>query len=284
MAAATRSFETGHTARDVARLMGITVAQVRAWVRQGFLSPRQGSRGEYRFSLQDLVLLRTAKELSAHVPPRKVKRALARLREQLPSGRPLTAVRITAEGDSIVVRDGADRWEPESGQARFDFGVGEIVSQVAPLLRKVADDAESRPAGMSAEGWFDLGCELETAAPDRAMAAYRRAIEIAPDHAPARVNLGRLLHEAGDRAAAEREYRQALAANPKEAIAAFNLGVVLEDLGRPREAIAAYEQAIAADSLHADAHFNASRLYEAIGDKTSAFRHLKAYRQITSPR
>ena len=88
------------------------------------------------------------------------------------------------------------------------------------------------------------------------MAAYRRALEIDPGLADAHVNLGRLLHEQGETAEAERHYRQALAARPDDATAAFNLGVALQDLGRLREAADAYEAALAVDRTLADAHYN----------------------------
>ncbi len=62
------------------------------------------------------MLLRSAKELSQRVPPRRVARALRRLREQLPSGRPLTGLRVTVVGDDVVVREGRAAWEADSGR------------------------------------------------------------------------------------------------------------------------------------------------------------------------
>src|SRR3954471_12604444 len=108
---------TGYGAREVARMLGLSVAQVRSYVKAGFLEPSRGPRGELRFSFQDLVLLRTAKGLvSARIPRRGVRTALKNLRAQLPEGRPLRAVHIHAEGDRIVVGDGAAQWSPEDGQ------------------------------------------------------------------------------------------------------------------------------------------------------------------------
>jgi tetratricopeptide (TPR) repeat protein len=273
-------FSVGYSARDVAQLLDLTTRQIHAYVRAGFLSPRRGVGRAHRFTLQDIVLLRSAKELSKHVPPRKVRRALRRLRERLPSGRPLTGLRITAEGDDIVVHDGPSAWEADSGQRLLDFRVSEIASRVAPLARRAAAAARAAGSEPGADDWYEIACDLESGDPEQARDAYRRALELAPGHADAHVNLGRLLQEAGHAGAAETHYRLALAAESGHATAAFNLGVALEDLGRPEQAIRAYEQALAADPGNADAHYNAARLYERAGRKAAAFRHLKAYRAI----
>jgi tetratricopeptide (TPR) repeat protein len=274
------TFASGYTTADVARLLDLSPAQIRAWVRAGCLEPRRGPRQEYRFTFQDLVVLRSAKELAAHVPARRVTRALKRLRGQLPRGRGLAGVRLTAEGDDIVVRDGGTAWEPESGQALLDFDVAQLAAEVAPLARQSVRDAQRVEQDLQAEDWYDLACEMEAVDPVQARDAYRRALELDPEHFDARVNLGRLLHEAGEIAAAEANYRLALRLRPEDATAAFNLGVALEDLRRPSEALRAYERAITSDPHYADAHYNLAHLYEVLGRPRNALRHLQAYRAL----
>jgi tetratricopeptide (TPR) repeat protein len=268
-----------YSVREVAAMLGLTPAQIRSWATKGFLDPERGQRGELRFGFRDLIVLRTAGELSAaNIPPRKVRRVLEKLREQLPEGRSLTAVRIAADGERIVVRDGDAVWNPDSGQALFDFSVADVAAQTAPFARRAAAEARDRASAMSADAWFELGFELEVSSVEEAEDAYGRAIALDPGHADAHVNLGRLLHERRAPAAAEDHYRKALAIDPGHAVATFNLGVALEDLGRVREAIASYERAIALDANNADAHYNLAGLYEKRGEKAEAVRHLKAYR------
>jgi len=156
----------------------------------------------------------------------------------------------------------------------FDFGTAELARKIAPLARK------SQPS-LDAEGLYERGCDLEEADPVAARAAYQGALRLAPDHAGAHVNLGRLLHEAGEAAEAAAHYRRALEARPGDGTAAFNLGVALEDLGRRAEAIEAYQYAITADPTCADAHYNLSRLYEHLGQGAPALRHLRTYRALT---
>ncbi len=252
-------------------MLGLSPGQIRSYATKGFLTPDRGSRGELLFGFQDLVILRTAGELSsARIPQRKVRRILERLREQLPDGHSLTGVRIATDGERVVVREGDSVWNPESGQALFDFSIDELAEKTAPF--------SNREEELDADDWYQLACELELTDPEEAQKAYKRVLALEPDHADAHVNLGRLLHEQKAPAAAEKHYRAALDADPDHETAAFNLGVALEDLGRYTEAIDAYHRAIELDPGNADAHYNIAGIYERRGDKAAALRHLKACR------
>jgi tetratricopeptide (TPR) repeat protein len=266
----------GYTSRDVAAMLGLSVREVRSYA--GFLSSGRDERGEYRFTFQDLVLLRTAKELVAsRVPPARVKRALAQLRRQLPSNRPLSAVRFSADGRGILVRDGETLWNPDSGQVVFAF-----IAEAEAGHRFGARSDRGAIDPLDAGEWHALGLELEGEQPEKAREAYAKALELEPEHADAHVNLGRLVHEEGDLASAEAHYRAALRAAPAHAVAAFNLGVALEDVGRFAEAADAYLCAIRADSSAADAHYRLASVYERLGKKSAAIRHLSAYRRLVT--
>lgn len=271
-----------YTTRDVANLLGLSEAQVRSHARVGYLAPDRGPRNSYRFSFQDLVLLRAAEALrDARIAPRRIRRALRALSRELPAGRSLSGMRISSEGDRIVVRDGGAAWNPESGQLLLDFRVADLAGQAAPVARRLAHAARRSDEPLTADQWYDLGADLEAAAPDDARDAYARAVALDPRHASARVNLGRLLQDAGRAAEAAEQYRAALAARPRHPTAAFNLGTALEDLGRRLEAIEAYREALEADDGFADAHFNLARLYEQTGRRAAALRHLKAYKLLS---
>jgi tetratricopeptide (TPR) repeat protein len=273
---------TGYTTRQVAEILGLTEERVRSFARAGLLDSARGPRNELRFSFQDIVLLRAARELlDQNVPARRVRAALLSLRVQLPQGRPLSAVRVSADGERVVVRDQDTAWEPETGQVALDFSVRELASRVEPFApdagvaaQAAADDEQS------ADDWYDVALDLEAVSIEKALAAYRRAIALDPGHAEAHLNLGRLLHERGDLEGAESHYRQACAAQPENALAAFNLGVALEDRGAARDAVATYRRALKLDPALAAAHFNLGRLCEAAGDKAGALQHLAQYKRI----
>lgn len=92
-------------------------SRIREIVRTGLCSPaRRGRR--YAFSFQDLVVLRAAQGLlEKKISAARVRRALAAILEQLPPGRPLSGVRIYADGRDVAVCDGAASWHAETGKA-----------------------------------------------------------------------------------------------------------------------------------------------------------------------
>jgi tetratricopeptide (TPR) repeat protein len=271
-----------YSTREVAELLGESPARVRSFARASFVSPLKTSGGHYRFSFQDLVMLRAAKGLvEAKLDRRRLWRALRALRRQLPSDRPLSSVRVLAEGDRVLVRERNTAWEAESGQTIMDFAVTELAEKVAPLVHDAAPQARARAS--TGDEWFDLGLEFDqVGAREDACAAYREALGLDPGHVNARINLGRLLHNDRAYRQAEDLYREALRIDPANSIAAFNLGVVLEDQGAVQEALETYQHALAVDPTIPDVHYNIARLYEHQGDKRSAQHHFARFRALRS--
>lgn len=266
---------TDYGVRDVERTLGLSRAVVRSLVRAGFVTPARGARNAYRFSFRDLILLKAARELTlAQLPSRRITRALRQLRRHLPADVPLSGLRIQADGDRVVIKEGSRRWRADSGQYLLDFDVRphEQGMLVMPH-RTTAHQA-------SADRHFDEGMRLEETQSVAACAAYRRALTIDPAHAAAAVNLGRLLHLGGDLAEAEHVYRASIARCGSDALLLFNLAVLLEEQAHYADACAAYEAAIAAAPDFADGHYNLGLLYEALGERQKALRHLKRYRQL----
>ena len=269
------------TTRDVARLLGLTETQVRSQARAGFITPDRGPRNGYLFSFQDLVLLRTARELAqARVPPRRIRSALRDLARQLPGGRSLSEIRIIADGQEILVHEGGAAWNPESGQLQIEFRTTEVLSTPVPVTRTLAPQPRKAIEPRNAWEWFDLGVALESSDPSQASHAYTRALAIDPHLADAHVNLGRLLQLAGRTREAIRHYRFSLQPENRDPTGAFNLGTALEELGRWSSALAAYHRAVDIDARFADAHFNLARLYDQLGRRSEAIRHLRAYKRL----
>jgi tetratricopeptide (TPR) repeat protein len=272
-----------YSVREVSAMLGLSAAQIRSWAARGFLSPERDDAGDLRFGFQDLVILRTAGELTAaKIPTRKIRRVLESVREQLPEGRSIAGVRIAADGERVVVRDGTALWNPESGQSLFDFSVEEIAEKTKPIALAAVREAKARQEDdLDADAWYELASDLELSDPAEARAAYEKAIALDPVHIDAHINLGRLLHEDGELQGAETQYRAALVCDPAHPVAAFNLGVALDDLGRLADAAEAYRRAIELDPDNPDAHYNLAGILERQHDKAGAVRHLTRYRALT---
>jgi tetratricopeptide (TPR) repeat protein len=188
-------------------------------------------------------------------------------------------VRVHADAERVVVRDRDTMWEPDTGQVVIDFAVSDLASRAAVFARRVVDE-RAATEDLRPDEWYNLAYDLEAVSTQEAKEAYGRAVGLAPRHAEAHLNLGRLLHEENQLEGAEMHYRDAIAAAPTSAMAWFNLGVVLEDQRKGPDAIQAYEEAVRLDPRMAAAHYNLSMLYEGRGATAAAIRHLSEYRRL----
>lgn len=211
--------------------------------RAGILSPSRGARREYRFSFQDLVLLRTARGLlNAAVPGRRVHRTLRQLVRQLPDGRRPSEVQLTALDGQVIAMDGDQVWLPENGQMLLPF------ASTPPV------EVTSLPAGPdqeSAATLVNLGrFHQDQGDLTEAIRLYRAAIVLEPLHAIAYFNLGTALDAEGDAEGAIQAYRQSLSANPGLADAHYNLSLLYQETGHKLAAmmhLKRYRELVGAD-------------------------------------
>jgi tetratricopeptide (TPR) repeat protein len=257
-----------YTLADAAAVLGTSEARVLQLVEAGLPERAAALRrpGSRALTFQDLVLLRNAKRLvDQAIAPARVADALRHARTRQPSNRPLSALKLEAAGQQIVLREGQTRVDPGSGQVLLDLEVAPSpLPAPAPEVDALFSEAQS----------------LEDRAPARARVLYAQLLAGSPGHADAHVNLGRLLHEEGRLTEAQAHYRAALAARPGDATAAYNLAVSLGDQGRTAEAVEWYETALRSDPRLAEAHYNLAFLHERRGQPVLALRHLKEYRRL----
>jgi len=214
--------------REVEKLLRLPRRTIHGLVKAGFVSPARGPRQAYLFSFQDLIVLRTAQALAAaEVPARRIARSLRELRRHLPDSMPLSGLSIGAVGDRVVVKEGASRWQAESGQYLLAFE-GDPVAGELKVIEKQA----------SVEDAIDRGYLLHESGKLReAEAAYREALETFGPDPLLLYNLGVLLEDLGRQAEAAEAYRAALRGDPGMADCHYNLALLCEQLRRPQEAI-----------------------------------------------
>ena len=266
--------------RDVETLLRLPRSTIRALIAAGFVSPSRGPRGAWRFSFQDLIVLRTAQALvEAKVPRRRITRSMRDLRRRLPEAMPLSGLSIGAVGNRVVVREGSSRWRADSGQYVLDFEGNPAEGSLS-----VIEHPPAEPMPGSAREWFEQGLSLERTDAGAAIDAYERAVVADPAFLDAHINLGRLLHESRRYASAERAYREAIRTCGRDAVLLYNLAVLLDDLRRTVEAVVAYEQALILDPSFADCHYNLALAYERLRRPKEALRHMARYRVLLGER
>ncbi len=278
--------------KDVERVLKISRTAIRSLIRSGYVSPGRGRRREYEFSFQDLVALRTARALMlARVSPRRISHAMRQLRQKVQDEPLAGSLRICASGTDIVVRDESGPWRTPAGQYLLEFEVKVNEGDVRVLDRPPLDRNQDKkaatpvqPAHDDPDLHFDRAISLETSDVEEAIRAYQECLRADPGNIAARVNCGRLLHDAERVVEAEEIYRPSAQHSHDDPDLLFNLALLFEDTGREAEAVKLYERAIALAPDFADAHFNLARLFQELHMARSAIRHWNEYRRLTLER
>jgi len=114
-----------------------------------------------------------------------------------------------------------------------------------PLLAEALLLHDLGRAGQDAGLWRQLaGVQREAGKPAQALAAAKRALQLAPEHADSHAELG-LCHEQDRQlAAAEAAYREALRRDPEHGMANLQLGALLARAGQPAVAVRHFEVAL----------------------------------------
>lgn len=271
-----------YSQRSVLARLGMSRGMLQRLIGAGFVRPERGPRGEYRFSFQDMVLLRTAHGLrAAGITPRRILQALTRLRQSMPADLPLSGLRIHALGNEVAVSDAGTPRAIESGQLLFDFSVTPAARAPVQALRPSRRiNAVEVAADETAQAQFRRAIDLERTDRKAALLAYRDAIRSRPDWVDPYLNLGVLLCLMGHRTEAIGLYRAGIALLPNESLLHFNLAVACEEMRDQAAALAAYNQCLRLAPAFADAHFNLARLHEEMGEANLAIRHYGAYRRL----
>lgn len=122
---------------------------------------------------------------------------------------------------------------------------------------------------------------------DRALSAYRLAVESDPDYAIGHNNLGLVYLEAGEYDFAIGEFKRALRVDPKLPAAWNNRGIAYLKNGDAEQAKADFLQATALDPTYPAPHGNLARLYGQTGKAdlaASARREFDRLKIVRSPR
>ena len=281
------------SAAEVARILELDAAPGRARPSApGCSSPGAAARASCASPSRISLFLKTARArlFAAPAHPRAIAcaRTLRSCAASSPSRSAASGTSHRGRGDRIVVSDGRAPLAAGSGQALFDFGVADLERRSSRASRAAARFRARRkqrkhdlgramvPVGLRARGGRLRGGPTE---------AYRQRVGD-PGAADAHVNLGRLLHEAGDAARRRGSITTALSRSvPKTRRPRSNMGVAA---GGSRtgvaDALAAYEGGLRSIRRTPTRTTTPASLCERLGRPADAVRHLKDYRVLTRGR
>lgn len=278
----------GYSTREVAEALGLPTSRILAWTRSGLIEPARGPRGAHVFSFQDLVLLRTARGLlESDVPARRVREALEALRAELPAGRPLSAVNLSALGSRVLVQDEDSLWEPGTGQLQITFpDQDSLPDQVTLPEGPSSPESQSEATGGPRLVAPSVPPSVPPTVPPTVPTTETGNAEEITEESSLSSGRELRLHRGGppagsaakhDSSAVVSELSAESALNADSEVSAdewYDTAVDLEG-SDPEAAVAAYRRALAQDESFSDAHLNLGRLLHEAGDATAAEAHYR---------
>ncbi len=257
--------ERRYTTVELARMCGVGVPSVRAWIARGLL-PAPRARSQASFGFRELARCRTlTRLLQAGWTAQRIAKAVAAARAMVPDiDMALAGMDPEAGATMLAVRLPDGRLCTDGGQGLLDFAAAR---EPALPVRDLRSSGE----------WFQLGIEAEAKGRiEEAARAYERSL---PDGgAEAQFNLGNCRYQLGDAVLAELAFAAAVASEPAYAEAWNNLGIARSaQPNRRAEAVLAFERALQIRPHYADAHYNLADALAAIGDLNGARRHWRLY-------
>jgi tetratricopeptide (TPR) repeat protein len=167
---------------------------------------------------------------------------------------------------------------PNNGEARLNHAIllnhrGDASSALAEL------ELAERHGAYTPRVWFQRGVIYQATDPDRAMDAYRRAIELDEHFVPARENLGVMLALAGRPAEAAAHFQRALWMKPDSLVSLTNLAALMLGENRTDEATELVERALATEPRNVSALNLSGILHARRGDPEAALAAFRAAAQ-----
>ncbi|MGC9197812.1 MAG: tetratricopeptide repeat protein [Acidobacteriaceae bacterium] len=256
--------------KDVLRILRVPARKLASWERAGLIASTEN------YSFDELVQLRKLRDLAAtRISVRSIRQSVDAMQKVSGMRNPLLESVAVLQGSRVAFRQWGALVDPMTRQMAFDFELAQR-SGLAVVQRTNVEPGAPTP---DLQEMFLRAVRLEEI-PDRMEEAkniYETILEVQPDHAASAINLGTILYNEREFAAAERRYRQAAQADPEYALAHFDLGNVLDEQQRMDEAIDAYQRALELVPQYADAHYNLALAYERILEPRKALKHWMAY-------
>ena len=257
---------------DLLRILRLSARQLANWERAGLVAAAEN------YSFFDLLQIKKVRDLCARkVRPAVIRQSLEAMQKQVAGmENPLLEAGAYTAGHRVAFRHDGKLVEPIAGQFMFDFAPAErvVTSASRPTVVHKPELVETSVAEVFARG---IALEENPETQSEAIGAYKKVLDMDPEHAAAHINLGTLYYNRQDYNLAEKHYRRAIEIDARYALAYFDLGNVLDETGRVAEAIQTYKTALQFAPTYADAHYNLALACEKVKEPRKALKHWRAY-------
>jgi spermidine synthase len=150
------------------------------------------------------------------------------------------------------------------------YGEGMLNEAVANLTKSL----QLKPD--DAENRYNLGLALQTQGKfDEAVSQYNQALQLNPNDTRTRYNLGNILQSAGRLDEAVSQYRKVLEVSPDDEKAHNNLALALQSQGRLDEATSHYRRALQIKPDFFEANYNLGAILSSQGKSGEAINYLR---------
>ncbi len=257
---------------DLLRILRLTARQLAGWEKAELVTAAES------YSFFDLLQVKKVRDLCARkVRPAMIRQSLDAMQKAAGMENPLLEASAFISGHRVAFRHEGKVLEPIAGQFMFDFAPQEKVVTSTPISTQSPELAPRDVSELFARG---IALEEDPSHQLQAIGAYKKVLELDPEHAAAHINLGTLYYNRQEYGLAEEHYRRAIEIDRRYALAYFDLGNVLDETGRVAEAIQTYQTALQLAPTYGDAHYNLALAYEKIKEPRKALRHWRAYTKL----
>ena len=255
-----------YTLTQLSRMLGVRRDRVRSWMRAGLVQPVESRGPVDHFDFRQATLVKTLCELTeAGVSTTLLQRSLQQLRSWMPDA--TEALNRLTLFDSRHLAIGGD-------DGRLSEPDGQLLIEFEP----VASSSVRFENSVTPDGLFATALAHEDAGQlHEAAATYRRWLARYGPDPEVCFNLGNVLSELGQSAAAVERYRQSVELDPDYLQAWHNLATVLAEIGWLEEALQACQCALAISPANADTHYTTADVLDQMGEFVEARRHWREY-------
>lgn len=255
-----------YTLTQLSRMLGVRRDRVRSWIRAGLVQPVESHGPVDYFDFRQADLVKTLCELSeAGVSTSVIQRSLRQLQSWLPDAGDALNRLTLLDGRYLALGNHDGQLSEPHGQLLIEFEP----EQPSPVRY-------TKP--VTPDGLFVTAVEQEDAGQfHEAAATYRQWLASYGPDPEVCFNLGNVLAELGQTAAAIERYRQSVELDPDYLEAWHNLATVLAEISWFDEALQAARRALAISPVHVDSHYTAADILEQMGNVVEARRHWREY-------